>query len=102
MPKIHEGWFADILPTQLPDKISFAHLDGDFYSSILESLIYVYPRLSKGAVVVIDDYCDPKQLDANNILPGVKKACDEFFKDKKEKVSVLVAGCEAHGYFRKL
>ena len=86
----------------MPKKISFAHLDGDFYSSILESLIYVYPNLSKGAIVIIDDYCDPKIHDVNNILPGVKKACDEFFEDKKEKVGVLLAGGETHGYFRKL
>ncbi|CAN5208822.1 hypothetical protein BH09PAT1_BH09PAT1_5960 [soil metagenome] len=101
LPIIHEGWFSDTLPKGLPNKISFAHLDGDFYSSILESLVYVYPKLSKGAIVVIDDYCDPKVRDVNNILPGVKKACDEFFKDKEEKVGVLLAGCETHGYFRK-
>ena len=102
LPIIHEGWFSDTLPKGLPKKISFAHLDGDFYSSILESLIYVYPNLSKGAIVIIDDYCDPKIHDVNNILPGVKKACDEFFEDKKEKVGVLLAGGETHGYFRKL
>ncbi len=102
LPAIHVGWFSDVLQKDLPNKISFAHLDGDFYSSILDSLTYVYPRLSKRAVVVIDDYCDPKILNVNNILPGVKRACDEFFKDKEEKVSVLVADCESHGYFRKL
>jgi O-methyltransferase len=102
LPVIHKGWFSKTLPKGLPKYISFAHLDSDFYSSILESLQYVYPKLSKGAIVVIDDYCDPKIHDVNNILPGVKKACDEFFKDKKEKVGVLLAGCEAHGYFRKL
>lgn len=102
LPKIHEGWFADVLPKDLPRVISFAHLDGDFYSSILESLTYVYPRLSKGAVAVIDDYNDPKVYEVNNILPGVKRACDEFFKDKKEEVGVLIAGGESHGYFRKL
>lgn len=102
LPIIHEGWFAETLPKGLPKNISFAHLDGDFYSSILESLVYVYPKLSKGAIVVIDDYCDPKIHDVNNILPGVKIACDEFFKDKKEKVGVLLAGGETHGYFRKL
>jgi len=101
LPEIHAGWFKDTLPTELPEQISFAHLDGDFYSSILESLEYVYPRLSKGAVVVVDDYCDPDVLEVNNFLPGVKQACDEFFADKPEEVKVLVAGCEAHGYFRK-
>jgi O-methyltransferase len=100
-PHIHEGWFKDTLPTQLPDKISFAHLDGDFYSSIMESLTYVYPKLSKNAIVVIDDYCDPSKNNTNNILPGVKKACDDFFKGKKEKVHVLIAGNRTHGYFKK-
>ena len=102
LPEIHEGWFKDTLPKELPNRISFAHLDGDFYSSILESLTHVYPRLAKGSVVVIDDYCDPKIHNVNNILPGVKEACDEFFKDKKEKVNILIAGCESHGYFRKV
>lgn len=102
LPVIHEGWFSDTLQKGLPKKISFAHLDGDFYSSIFESLIYVYPKLSKGAIVVIDDYCDPKIYNVNNILPGVKKACDRFFEDKRERVSMLLAGCETHGYFRKL
>jgi O-methyltransferase len=101
LPEIHTGWFADVLPKKLPNEISFAHLDGDFYSSILESLTYVYPRLAKGAVAVIDDYCDPKIHNVNNILPGVKRACDEFFKEKKEKVNVMIAGSESHGYFRK-
>ncbi len=53
-------------------------------------------------MVVIDDYCDPAVHNVHNILPGVKQACDEFFKDKPEKVSVLIAGCQSHGYFRKL
>ena len=101
LPIIHEGWFKDTLPHELPNKISFAHLDGDFYSSILESLIYIYPRLATNAVVVIDDYCHSEIHNVHNFLPGVKKACDEFFKDKKEQVNVLIAGCQSHGYFRK-
>jgi len=121
IPEIHAGCFKDTLPTQLPEKICFAHLDGDFYSSIKESLEYIYTKLSKGAIVVIDDYCAPEihkqiqhKLNSNqrnlhnrrvykveDILPGVKKACDKFFKHKKERVSVLIAGDERHGYFRK-
>lgn len=102
LPIIHTGWFKDTLPKGLPKVICFAHLDGDLYSSITESLEYVYPKLAKGAIVVVDDYCDPNVLNVNNILPGVKKACDDFLSDKKEKMSVLIAGCESHGYLRKL
>jgi len=101
-PDIHVGWFEDTLPTELPDKIAFAHLDGDLYSSIIVSLEYVYPRLSKGAVCLIDDYCDPAVYDGWNKLPGVKHACDEFLSEKPEEVSVLYAADYAHGYFRKL
>lgn len=101
LPEIHVGWFRDVLPMQLPQRICFAHLDGDFYSSIKESLENVYPRLSKSAIVVIDDYSDPKISRIWNELPGIKKACDEFFMDKKEKVNVLIAGKFSHGYFRK-
>jgi O-methyltransferase len=102
LPEIHPGWFRDTLPAQLPDRIAFAHLDGDFYTSVRESLEHVYPRLAKSAIVVVDDYCDPTILDVNNHLPGVKRACDDFLRDKAESMSVLLGGCVTHGYFRKL
>jgi len=121
-PRVFKGWFSDTLQRYLPTKICFAHIDGDFYSSIKESLESVYPRLSKGAVVVIDDYYEKdihrkierllnsnkyskkshRKIKIHDILPGVKKACDDFFKDKKESLIVLVAGEERHVYFRKV
>lgn len=102
LPLIHKGWFKDTLPVELPDVIAFAHLDGDFYSSIAVSLQFVYPRLSKGAVCVIDDYCDPSLYPGGwNALPGVKKACDEFFSDKPEKVHYIYSGPYSHGFFHK-
>jgi len=102
LPVIHKGLFKDTLPGHLPNKISFAYLDGDFYTSTKEGLKHLYLRLSKGAIVVIDDYCDPKVHNVHNILPGVKRACDEFFKNKPEKMSVLISGWQSHGYFVKM
>jgi O-methyltransferase len=100
-PTIHRGWFDDSLPGGLPERIAFAHLDGDLYESILVSLEHVSPRLSRGAVCLVDDYADPAIYDGWNYLPGVKRACDEFLREKPERVSVLYAGDYAHGYFRK-
>jgi O-methyltransferase len=101
-PIIHKGWFENTLPNGLPQKICFAHLDGDLYESILVSLKYVYPRLSKGAICLIDDYCDPNiNPDGWNYLPGVKKACDEFLLDKPEQICFLYSGAFTHAYFRK-
>jgi O-methyltransferase len=88
LPTAHPGWFRETLPKELPQKICFAHLDGDFYDSIIESLEH--------------DYCDPSVLERNNILPGAKKACDDFLAGKPEKMTVLIAGPEAHAYFRKM
>ena len=100
-PEIHAGWFNKTLPDQLPDRICFAHLDGDFYESILVSLEHVYPQLSPGAICLIDDYSDPNVHDGWDRLPGVKRACDEFLANRPEKVSLIYAGDFTHGFFRK-
>jgi O-methyltransferase len=100
-PRIHAGWFKHTLPTELPDQICFAYLDGDFYESILISLQHVYPRLSSGGVCVVDDYCDPARSEWN-LLPGVKRACDDFFANELNRVESLYAGDSAQAYFRKL
>jgi O-methyltransferase len=115
LPEIHEGFFEETLPTQLPETICFAYLDGDMYSSIKVSLEHVYPRLVRGAIVVIDDYADPEQLQRFALYPGVKRACDDFLVDKAERVKVLPGGgCPnvfhgwtskaygSHGVFQKL
>ncbi len=102
VPEIHKGWFNDTLATELPARIAFAHLDGDLYASTKVSLEYVYPRLSRGAVVVVDDYHDPDLLPSTwSLFPGVKRACDEFLADKPETMQPLLAGHECHAYFAK-
>src|SRR5690606_28566266 len=58
-PIIHKGWFEEIEDGDLPKKIAFAHIDGDFYTSTISALRLVYPRMPGGGIIVIDDYCDP-------------------------------------------
>src|SRR5262249_7927637 len=88
-PRIVPGWFEDTLGS-LPEKICFGYLDGDSYESIRTSLEHAWPRLEPGGIFVIDDYCD---LESNptawNGLPGVKKACDEFFAGSGVRVEVV-------------
>lgn len=69
LPVIHKGWFSELADTDVPDKISFAFLDGDYYHSVLDPLKLIWPRLVNGAIIVVDDY-------QNEQLPGVKKALD--------------------------
>jgi O-methyltransferase len=82
LPHVHSGWFASIPDDQYPAPIAFAFFDGDMYSSILDSFGKVYPKLSRGARVVIDDYEWER-------LPGVKTACQDFLGDKPEREQVL-------------
>ena len=89
VPIIYSGWFDEIPSDYLPPKIAFAFFDGDFYYSILNSFNKVYPLLSFGARIVVDDYSHPL-----GILPGVKKACEDFLKYKIERGKVIKDGSE--------
>ncbi len=71
VPKIKKAWFSELTAKDMPPEIAFAFLDGDFYDSVLISLELVWPKLRKGAMVVIDDY----QTEA---LPGVQRAVDQW------------------------
>lgn len=51
-----EGWFADTLPDAPMDKLALIRLDGDMYDSTMVALESLYPKLSPGGFVVVDDY----------------------------------------------
>ena len=50
------GFFADSLKTLAGERFSLIRLDSDSYDSVETSLEYLYPLLSKGGVVIIDDW----------------------------------------------
>jgi O-methyltransferase len=50
------GWFSDTLPTAAIRRIAVLRLDGDMYSSTMDALTALYPRLSSGGYVIVDDY----------------------------------------------
>ena len=76
MPYLIEGKTQDTLclSENVPDQISFLRLDTDIYEPTIDQLNKLYPRLSKGGILHIDDY---------GHCPGVKKAVDEYFVNKK-------------------
>ncbi len=75
VPIINKNWFKDIPEDNLPEKISFAFLDGDFYTSIYDSLEKIWDRVSDGGYICFHDY-------NRHDLPGVKLAIDDFLKSK--------------------
>jgi O-methyltransferase len=74
MPHIKKAWFKDLEINDVPDNIAFAFLDGDYYQSIRDSLKLITPRLSPGAIIVVDDY-------ASEALPGAARAVNQWLKD---------------------
>lgn len=50
------GFFADSLKTLSGERFSLVRLDSDSYDSVETSLEHLYPLLSKGGVVILDDW----------------------------------------------
>jgi O-methyltransferase len=63
------GWFRDTLPDAPVKRLSLIRLDGDMYESTIVALEALYPKLSPGGFVVVDDY---------GAIPGCKQAVDDF------------------------
>jgi O-methyltransferase len=62
------GWFRDTMPTAPIERVALLRLDGDMYESTIDPLRYLYPKLSSGGYVIVDDYA----------LAGCKAAVDDY------------------------
>lgn len=67
--KLIKGWFQHTLPEFKKTPIALLRLDGDLYESTKVCLELLYPMVSKGGIVIIDDYA----------LGGCRKAVHEYF-----------------------
>ncbi len=50
------GWFKETLPDAPIERLAVLRLDGDLYQSTLDALTHLYPKLSLGGFVIIDDF----------------------------------------------
>lgn len=74
---IKKAWFSDLTEQDLPAKIAFAFIDGDFYESQRTALALAQPRLIEQGIIVCHDYNNPE-------LPGATQAVDEFMRRHPE------------------
>jgi O-methyltransferase len=52
-----KGWFSETLPEFDPkEEISILRLDGDWYDSTIDCLKFLYPKVAKGGLIIVDDY----------------------------------------------
>jgi len=51
-----EGLFSKTLPGAPIDTLALLRLDGDLYESTMDALVHLYPKLSVGGYIIIDDW----------------------------------------------
>lgn len=70
-----KGFFSDTMPTAPIDRLAVLRLDGDMYESTIVVLRHLYPKLSAGGYVIIDDY-------------GMVPECDRAVEDYRREAGV--------------
>lgn len=66
-----KGWFRDTLPEAPIERLAVVRLDGDMYESTMDALANLYPKLSVGGYLIVDDY-------------GAVPACRQAVHDYRE------------------
>lgn len=56
-----KGWFRDTLSKAPIERLAVLRLDGDLYESTIDALNPLYPKLSRGEYVIVDDYGIPSE-----------------------------------------
>ncbi len=66
------GRVEETIPGSAPDRIALLRLDTDWYESTKHELVHLYPRLSPGGILIVDDY---------SWWRGAREATDEYFAE---------------------
>jgi hypothetical protein len=77
--RIHyvQGLVEDTVPDRAPAQIAVLRLDTDYYESTRHELFELYPRLTHGGILIVDDY---------GHFQGAKLAVNEFLSQCGEPV----------------
>lgn len=67
-----KGWFKDTLPSLKDEQFALLRLDGDMYASTMDALTNLYPTLSKGGYIIIDDW---------GAVPASKVATNDYRRE---------------------
>jgi len=72
--RVHQGYIEDLIETKsgFPERVSFAFVDFDFYEPIRIALEFLDLTLSRGGLIMVDDY--------DFFSTGAKTATDEFIE----------------------
>jgi len=93
---IHPGFIKDSLKNSksLPNRITFAYIDFDFYDGILDALTFVDKTSSVGTEIIVDDY--------DYFSSGAKLAVEHFLDGAGLGTWKCQVADRVHGYFATL
>jgi O-methyltransferase len=87
-----EGWFRDTLHSADIGPLAIVRLDGDMYESTMEGLVNLYPKLSIGGYIILDDW---------GLIPNCRRAIDDFRASHGITEKVLATADGVAGYWRR-
>jgi hypothetical protein len=68
------GAVESTIPERIPDEIALLRIDTDWYSSTYHELVHLWPRLSPGGILIIDDF---------GFWAGARQAVEQYFAEMK-------------------
>lgn len=71
------GAVEETIPEQSPKEIALLRLDTDWYESTSHELKHLFPRLTVGGVLIVDDY---------GHWQGARQAVDEYVADNHVRI----------------
>ncbi|RGC69596.1 Mycinamicin III 3''-O-methyltransferase [Micromonospora sp. MW-13] len=86
------GWLAETLPTAPVRRLAILRVDNDLYASTYATLEHLYPRVSPGGYVIVDDY---------HFLEECRLAVHDYLKAAGEQTPDLVTIDRCGVYWRK-
>jgi hypothetical protein len=81
-----KGKVEETIPRHAPARIALLRLDTDWYDSTKHELVHLFPRLSPGGVLIVDDY---------GHWAGARKAVDEYLGENR--IAMLLARIDYTG-----
>ncbi len=81
-----KGLVEETIPENIPSQISCLRLDTDWFSSTAHELEHLFPLLTVGGILIVDDY---------GYYKGARKATDEYIE--KHKIQILLSRVSSLG-----
>lgn len=90
---VYKGWFEETLGTYPGTEIAVLRLDGDWYESTMTCLDQLFPYVSFGGIVLLDDY---------DAWDGCARATHDFLSKNKSRSRLFRTPLTNIAYIQKI